>query len=52
MKLKVRVPSSAMRSLSIAAIDRVHRIGQQKTVYVTHFVVRAFPPESDVLMHL
>jgi broad specificity phosphatase PhoE len=22
-----------------AAIDRVHRIGQEKTVYVTHFIV-------------
>lgn len=25
---------------SFTAIDRVHRIGQEKTVYVTHFIVR------------
>jgi hypothetical protein len=28
--------------LSLLAIDRVHRIGQEKTVYVTHFIVICF----------
>lgn len=26
-------------NISFSAIDRVHRIGQDKTVYVTHFIV-------------
>jgi len=26
-------------SVFLTAIDRVHRIGQEKTVYVTHFIV-------------
>jgi len=28
-----------MSELHFAAIDRVHRIGQEKTVHVTHFIV-------------
>lgn len=28
------------------AVDRVHRIGQEKTVYVTHFIVRFHPPRA------
>ena len=28
-----------MSELHFTAIDRVHRIGQEKTVYVTHFIV-------------
>ncbi len=28
-----------MSELRLTAIDRVHRIGQEKTVYVTHFIV-------------
>jgi len=31
------------------AIDRVHRIGQEKTVYVKHFIVRE--PHSPSFQH-
>lgn len=27
----------------VAAVDRVHRIGQEKTVYVKHYIVSALP---------
>lgn len=31
-----------MAHFAFTAIDRVHRIGQDKTVYVKHFIVRHF----------
>lgn len=32
-------PADVTGSLCLVAIDRVHRLGQEKTVYVKHFIV-------------
>lgn len=32
--------------LTLLAIDRVHRIGQEKTVYVKHFIVSLIQPSA------
>jgi DNA repair protein RAD5 len=51
-RLKIKVSGRDHRMLfshsnhSVTAIDRVHRIGQEKTVYVKHFIV------SSSLRHL
>ena len=41
---KTRVRTSSLTAdisltIGVAAVDRVHRIGQEKTVYVKHFIV-------------
>jgi len=38
------------RHVILTAVDRVHRIGQEKTVYVKHFIVRLGLYVSDLSM--
>ena len=37
--------------IDLVAVDRVHRIGQEKTVYVTHFIVSASSPRMGFLLY-
>jgi hypothetical protein len=51
-RLRIKVHKVVPRSLEddlftpSLAVDRVHRLGQEKTVYVKHFIVSRLRPSS------